>query len=682
MTSALTALLQGSVFVLADYSRAFTSRAHVLTREPAEALPQLVAAMAETLSDSHPARQVVDANTKALEVTAWLRQENWLQRNCTTALCRLLDQHRAAVLALAYSPNGEKVASGDADGTVLVWYVESGVVDCAVNAEAGPICAVSFSPDGTRLYCACSTRGVLVLDIRKRVFTIVLKRSGVSSLALSSDGLLLLVADSAGHLVWVNTASMKTEHAVGNSLTGAIHCLAPFPAGRHFASGGEDGAVRLWDGRTGTPSRICGRHSDRVVSVAVSPDGTRVASGSRDRSVVLWDVGSGRSVGSLVGHRSIVSALSFVSAGARLISGSYDRTIRLWDASSGLLLGVVAGHEGWVRSLAVSPAGDRVTSGSEDGMVKVWNESLYDGTHAQHGHSHWILRTCVSKNERRLISVSRDSTICIWDLRDESIPPMVLQGHKGWVHAVVAMQGDTGICTSGNDMTVRAWDVCQPQQPRTLFRHTAMVRAAAAGAGWIAVGGVGSLVSVWRAEFRHPRRLELFSPRITDMAATPEGQRLLVRCSDRSVRLIDPAALCELRRFLVGPVTTDCEMDRRYSQSVVGCSSDGSMIYAGSAEGRISVWDAALGKLVFEQEAHRGGVRAACILPCGPYIATGGEGYAVRVWNLTSGTLVTTFHATAPPSLLTWLYSSNQLCMVESSVPRPRVRLFSLCGAK
>lgn len=665
--------------VLEEHSRAFSSRSHILAREPGEVLPQMLAAMAEALPATHPAKSTIEAGIKTLVTSTWLRQENWLHCNQKTTLCRLIDQHRAAVLALAFSPNGKKVASGDAAGIILIWNIANGAVDYEVSAETGPICALSFSPDGKRLYCACSTRGVLILDIDKKTFSEIFMLAGVSSLALSDDGIFLLVADTAGGLFLMNTTSLKTERIVGNSLRGAIHCLAFCPDGCHFVSGGEDGTVRIWDWRAGAQLQLNGQHRDRVVSVAVSPDGTRIASGSRDRSIMLWDADSRKKIALMVGHRSIVSALSFVSGGSRLISGSYDRTIRLWEAATGLLCGVVAGHEGWVRSLAVSPSGDRVVSGSEDGRVKVWTESMYDGSHTQEGHSHWILRSCIAQDESRLITVGRDSRICVWDLRNESVPPVVMLGHRGWVHAVAALPGNTEICTSGNDRKVLAWDINHPHQPRALFEHTEIVRAAAAGNGWIAVGGVGSSISVWRAGFSQARRLEIQALRITDMATASNGPHLLVRCSDRSVRLVDIPSMRELRRFCPGLVSLDCEVDRRYSQSVVGCSPDGALVFAGSAEGRISVWDAESGMLVFENEVHRSGLRAACILPRDHCIATGGEDFTVRLWDLASGKLKTTFHTAAPPSSLTWLSKSGQLCLVESSAPRPRVRLFSIC---
>jgi WD40 repeat protein len=64
------------------------------------------------------------------------------------------------------------------------------------------------------------------------------------------------------------------------------------PDGTEIASGGGDGAVRVWQVATGKDLDTFTGHTDLVYAVAWSPDGTKIVSGSRDHTVRIWHTGS------------------------------------------------------------------------------------------------------------------------------------------------------------------------------------------------------------------------------------------------------------------------------------------------------------------------------------------------------------------------------------------------------
>jgi hypothetical protein len=152
---------------------------------------------------------------------------------------------------------------------------------------------------------------------------------------------------------------------------GAVRALAWAPLRRNFASGGEDGTVRLWDARTGT-SRVLGSHGDEVLAVAFSGDGKRLASGGADRAVVVWDAGTGQRLARLTGHTDAVRALAVSADGRTVWSGGADRSIRAWDVAHGRQERAWTAHAGAVTALVLSPDGRSLLSGSVDRTARLW----------------------------------------------------------------------------------------------------------------------------------------------------------------------------------------------------------------------------------------------------------------------------------------------------------------------
>ena len=84
-----------------------------------------------------------------------------------------------------------------------------------------------------------------------------------------------------------------TLHDPGRGGNFAVPFLAvafgPDPDGRYLVTGKQDGAVQVWDARTGQQVRTLGTHGREVRGVVFSPDGKHLASASGDGEVKLWD---------------------------------------------------------------------------------------------------------------------------------------------------------------------------------------------------------------------------------------------------------------------------------------------------------------------------------------------------------------------------------------------------------
>lgn len=66
-------------------------------------------------------------------------------------LHKTITGHSKEVWQVAFSPDGQYLASGSYDQTVKVWRLRDGVLERTLTGHAGTVWSVAFSPDGQRL---------------------------------------------------------------------------------------------------------------------------------------------------------------------------------------------------------------------------------------------------------------------------------------------------------------------------------------------------------------------------------------------------------------------------------------------------------------------------------------------------------------------------------------------------
>ena len=294
--------------------------------------------------------------------------------------------------AVAYSPDGRRVATGGTDGTARVWDARSGQELLTLAGHNATVDAVEFTDAGRRLVTASEDGTIRAWDITPQGsrdwLTLVADRGGVASVAYSPDGRRLLTTgacDNATRLWNAQSGSLVSSATVNTGLPGfercsrsligqrfLAHVVDTSPDGTVAAQENENGSVSLLDSTSGLPLRTLPGGHQGVQTVAFDHSGAHIATGNWDGTTIVWDVASGRPLRTFAGHNGIVEGVAFRPDDSTLATAGEDTTTKLWDLTTGRRLLTLTGHAYALSDVEFSPDGTRLATASGDGTLRVY----------------------------------------------------------------------------------------------------------------------------------------------------------------------------------------------------------------------------------------------------------------------------------------------------------------------
>ena len=283
---------------------------------------------------------------------------------------KTLTGHTDGVVSLAFSPDGQTLASAGEDDIISLWDVNIGVRKKTFYGHKDYVSGVAFSPDGHLLASTSGDRTMRLWDVNTgQNKTTISSVWHVSDVAFSPDGRLLANGGWSLHVRDVETGKLKQfeEHSVFS--------VAFSPDGCLLASGKGDGTIRLRDVDAAKHRKSLIGHTGMVNSVSFSPDGETLASSSWDGTIRLWDVTAGlcKYTLTLGPSRSLLGDVKFSPDGQLIASVDGNRRIRLFDVATGRHKETFT-KDDLVYSVAFSPDGRLLASGGL-GTVQLWKLS-------------------------------------------------------------------------------------------------------------------------------------------------------------------------------------------------------------------------------------------------------------------------------------------------------------------
>mgnify|MGYP002623186300 CR=1 FL=1 len=330
-----------------------------------------------------------------------------------------LKETKSAILSLAFSRDGTRIAAGSSDHCIRVWDTKTGELLHYLRGHTETVHHVSFAPRGDRLL-SCDQKGVIKLwDLRtdrdrlhfhvkakevrfsadsERIYAltrnqvvccnlkthqvrVVLERDQqefLTRLVLSPDdqhfALISHRGISEGILVLYQTSGREVwEKRLKNQM---FHDVDFSPDGQELATTDSRGVVQTWT-LSGESKRMLNEPSILPgLFVRYTPDGRSILIASDGdekvkKRLMLFDQKLKKVVSS-VPLRSSPSRMAS-SRDGRLVFLSNNRQITAVDLKTGSELWNSRGHSQYVRSLVLSKSEERLITGSADGTIKIWD---------------------------------------------------------------------------------------------------------------------------------------------------------------------------------------------------------------------------------------------------------------------------------------------------------------------
>jgi WD40 repeat protein len=206
------------------------------------------------------------------------------------------DRGQGALLAMAFSPSGNWVATSARKATVVrLWDARTGRELRRLAVAGHGLVPLAFCPAGEVLACKVDDRGIRLWQVKTGQQLGALEvGDSIRSATLAPGGRVVLVLARQTALLW-NPGTRKVVRWFPGTTQPASAPGSPAAAvetadGRLVAAGDRQGRLVLRETCSGGVLRVFPGHGGRAIALHFSADGKRLASAGSEGTVLVWDV--------------------------------------------------------------------------------------------------------------------------------------------------------------------------------------------------------------------------------------------------------------------------------------------------------------------------------------------------------------------------------------------------------
>uniref|UniRef100_A0A452DVN1 Transducin beta like 3 n=1 Tax=Capra hircus TaxID=9925 RepID=A0A452DVN1_CAPHI len=352
---------------------------------------------------------------------------------------------------------------------------------------------------GQHLFCVCGTR-VNIFDVASGAVLRSLEQEDqedITAFDLSPDDKVLVTASRAlllAQWAWREGSVTRLWKAIH---TAPVATMAFDPTSTLLATGGCDGAVRVWDvvqsygthHFRGSPG-VVAAHSPAPL-VAFHPDPTRLLlfSSATDTSVRVWSLQERSCLAVLTAHYSAITSLTFSADGHTMLSSGRDKICVVWDLRSLQATRTVPVFESVEAAvllpeepapeLGVKSTGLHFLTAGDQGALRVWEAASGRCVHAQQrlpGPGRELTHCALARAASLLLSVTADHNLLLYDARSLRLQKQFAGYSEEVLDVRFLGPEDSHVVVASNSPCLKVFDL-QTSACQILHGHTDIVLA-------------------------------------------------------------------------------------------------------------------------------------------------------------------------------------------------------------
>ncbi len=574
---------------------------------------------------------------------------------------QILLGHTDWINVMALSPDGNILASGSWDESIILWDISKPAFPVnlkTIEEHTAPVESVTFSPDG-KIMASSSNFELILWDITDPSNPKMLSKTDghYTDLKFTQDNKALaslqINEDVVNFVVLFDVSNLKSPVEISRLETGdenvdMFNTLFA-PDGNLLFASLSNGSILEWDvADLQKPELLStlegGTESSLRRSMAISPDGKKLAAGNPDSTIALWDISDPAlplMISTWSGHSQSVNSLAFSPDGTRLVSSSDDTLAQIvsWDISSAVpkKTGTINGHSLGVTSVLFDQSNSLLLSGSRDSTIMLWNIVSLKTDVVLGSINDPAKNIAFQPNSNTLLAVGTEGEFTTWDIANPSQPEKIKK-QDGSIRFVF-FSNDGKLMASmdlvkDNENTVTIWDAAKFSKLNTIKMNAESVSSVRFSADDKTLAIVGEKIIFWN--INDPGKPVLLATldhepnEMTNVFFSPDG-KLMASIADKNIILWDvsnPAAPTRLGTL---------EGHTKLIQTVAFSPANNSLLASAGKDRNIVLWnisDPRTPEIINTLASHSDWVNSIAFNPDGTMLASGSYDKQVNLWNI------------------------------------------------
>lgn len=283
-----------------------------------------------------------------------------------------LKGHEQAILALAFSPDGKRLASVADDAKLKVWDVASKAEIASFDGMATNRNRVAWTPDGASVVALGNGMTIKVCDVaakKERSFPTGDLRGGAASFSLSPDGKTIAVVGRATlRLFDIESGKQRSETTVHDQH--GVQAVAYSKDGKTLATAGTDRKLSLVNAVDGKVTKTFDTEG-RGVGLAFAPDGKSIFVCTDNQVVQRIDCAGGEP--RTIYEKSLPTLDVQVSADGKLLAiAGAGRGPTITTTVDFKIRQPKLDSDDANKAAAFAPDGKSLAGGANGGVISIW----------------------------------------------------------------------------------------------------------------------------------------------------------------------------------------------------------------------------------------------------------------------------------------------------------------------